>query len=140
MTFDRRPILGISVGDPGGIGPEITAKALAREDIYEICRPLVVADAGVVEDVLRLTGLTLSLNRIQRPEKGLFRHGTMDILDMANMDMGRLRYKEVTPEQGQASFEYVARVIELALRGEIHGTVTGPINKTAINAACHHFA
>jgi len=140
MTFDRRPILGISVGDPGGIGPEITAKALAREDIYEICRPLVVADAGVVEDVLRLTGLTLSLNRIHRPEEGLFRHGTMDILDMANMDMGRLRYKEVTPEQGQASFEYVARVIELALRGEIHGTVTGPINKAAINAAGHHFA
>lgn len=140
MTLDRRPILGISVGDPGGIGPEIAAKALARDDIYEVCRPLVVADAGVVEDVLRLTGLTLSLNRIQRPEEGLFRHGTMDIVDMANMDMGRLRYKEVTPEQGQASFEYVARVIELALRGEIHGTVTGPINKAAINAAGHHFA
>ena len=140
MTFDRRPILGISVGDPGGIGPEITVKALARQDIYEICRPLVVADAGVMEDVLRLTGLTLSLNRIHRPEEGLFRHGTMDIVDMANMDMGRLRYKEVTPEQGQASFEYVARVIELALRGEIHGTVTGPINKAAINAAGHHFA
>jgi 4-hydroxythreonine-4-phosphate dehydrogenase len=140
MTFDKRPILGISVGDPGGIGPEITAKALGREHIYEICRPLVVADAGVVEDVLNFTGLAMKLNGIHKPGEGLFRHGTMDILDMANMDIRRLRYKEATPEQGQASFEYVVRVIELALKGEIHGTVTGPINKAAINAAGHHFA
>jgi 4-hydroxythreonine-4-phosphate dehydrogenase len=140
MTFDKRPILGISVGDPGGIGPEITAKALAREHIYEICRPLVVADASVVEDVLRFTGLTLKLNKVHGSGEGLFRHGAMDILDVATMDIRRLRYKEVTPEQGQASFEYVARVIELALKGEIHGTVTGPINKAAINAAGHHFA
>jgi 4-hydroxythreonine-4-phosphate dehydrogenase len=140
MMVDKRPILGISAGDPGGIGPEITAKALAREDIYEICRPLVVADAGVVQDVLRFTGLPLNLNRIQSPEQGSFRHGTMDVIDMANMDRGRLRYKEVTSEQGQAAFEYVARVIELALKAEIDGTVTGPINKAAINAAGHHFA
>jgi 4-hydroxythreonine-4-phosphate dehydrogenase len=140
MTFDKRPILGISVGDPGGIGPEITVKALGGEHIYEICRPLVVADAGVVEDVLRFTGLTLKLNKVYGPGEGLFRHGTMDILDMATMDIRRLRYKEVTSEQGQASFEYVVRVIELALKGEIYGTVTGPINKAAINAAGHHFA
>jgi 4-hydroxythreonine-4-phosphate dehydrogenase len=82
----------------------------------------------------------MKLNGIHKPGECLFRHGTMDILDMANMDIRRLRYKEATPEQGQASFEYVVRVIELALKGEIHGTVTGPINKAAINAAGHHFA
>ena len=37
MSEDKRPILGISVGDPGGIGPEISVKALSREDIYEHC-------------------------------------------------------------------------------------------------------
>jgi 4-hydroxythreonine-4-phosphate dehydrogenase len=46
----------------------------------------------------------------------------------------------VTAEQGNASYEYVARVIELAMSGEIDGTVTGPINKAAIHAAGHHFA
>ena len=140
MKIDPRPILGISVGDPGGIGPEITAKALSRKDLFDICRPLVVADGGFVEDVIRFTGLPLTLNRIARPQDGLFRSGTMDILHMANMDMDRLRYKEVRPEQGKASFEYVTRVIQLALERDIHGTVTGPINKAAINAAGHHFA
>ncbi len=140
MKVDTRPILGISVGDPGGIGPEITAKALNQSDLYAICRPLVVSDARLMEDVIRFTGLPLTLNRVSNPRDALFTPGTMDILDMANMDMGRLQYKEIRPEQGQASFEYVTRVIQLALEREIDGTVTGPINKAAINAAGHHFA
>lgn len=140
MATDSRPVLGISAGDPGGIGPEIAVKALNRADIYDICRPLVVADARFMEDVIRFTNVPLSLNRITRPQDGLFIHGTMDILHMANMDPDRLNYKQVVPEQGQASFEYVVKIIELALNKEIDGTVTGPINKAAINAAGHHFA
>ncbi len=140
MTTEKRPILGISIGDPGGIGPEITAKALGRKDIYELCKPLVVADAGVMEDVFRFTGLNLEPNVIDRPADGLYQYGTMDIFHMANMDLAHLHYKQVTPAQGQASFEYVTRVIDLALRREIDGTVTGPINKSAINAAGHHYA
>jgi 4-hydroxythreonine-4-phosphate dehydrogenase len=140
MSVRERPILGISVGDPGGIGPEVTAKALDQREIHGVCRPLVVADARVMENVLRLTGLALNLNTIDRPTEGLYQHGSMDILHMANMDPDRLRYKRVTAEQGQASFEYVTTVIDLALKGEIDGTVTGPINKAAINAAGHHYA
>ena len=140
MSIDGKPVLGITVGDPGGIGPEITAKALSQRDIYETCCPFVVADAGIMEDVLRFTGLSLKIRKIAKPQEGLFEHHTMDILHVPNMKTDRLRYKEVTPEQGQASFEYVARVINLALKGDIDGTVTGPINKAAINAAGHHFA
>jgi 4-hydroxy-L-threonine phosphate dehydrogenase PdxA len=39
----KKLLIGISVGDPAGIGPEIAAKALAMPEIYEMCRPLVVA-------------------------------------------------------------------------------------------------
>lgn len=140
MMSETKPILGISVGDPGGIGPEVTAKALDRREIYEVCRPLVVTDVRVMEDVLRFTGLPLNPNPIGRPAEGLYQHGTMDIIHVANMDPAYLRYKQVTAEQGQASFEYVTTVIDLALKGEIDATVTGPINKAAINAAGHHYA
>ena len=116
MTADERPILGISVGDPGGIGPEVTAKALDHKDIYELCRPLAVGDARVMEDVLRFTKLNMRLNVVDKPGDGLYQFGTVDILHMANMDLAHLRYKQVTPEQGQASFEYVAKIIDLALR------------------------
>jgi 4-hydroxythreonine-4-phosphate dehydrogenase len=140
MSKDQRPALGISVGDPGGIGPEITAKALSDRDIYDMARPLVVGDLQVMQDVLKFTNLKLTLNPVKRVTDARFIYGTLDVLDMNNMPMDRLRYKEVTPEQGKASFEYVAKVIELALNKEIDGTVTGPINKAAIHAAGHHYA
>jgi len=140
MSEDKRPILGISVGDPGGIGPEISAKALNREDIYDHCRPLVVADCRIMEDVLRFTDVNLKLNPVHHVRDAIFKLGTIDVLDMDNMPIDLLRYKEVTADQGRASFEYVAKVIELATKKEINGTVTGPINKAAINAAGHHYA
>ena len=40
-----RPILGITMGDPSGNGPEITLKALMDPAAYEKCRPLIVGDA-----------------------------------------------------------------------------------------------
>ncbi|MCP4629647.1 MAG: 4-hydroxythreonine-4-phosphate dehydrogenase PdxA [bacterium] len=140
MTEDNRPILGISAGDPGGIGPEISAKALNRKDIYDFCRPLVVADCGVMENALEFTDANLKLNPVQDVRDAIFRHGTIDVLDMDNMPLDRLRYKEVTADQGNASFDYVTKVIELAAKGDVDGTVSGPINKAAINAAGHHYA
>jgi 4-hydroxythreonine-4-phosphate dehydrogenase len=140
MNHDDRPILGISVGDPGGIGPEVTARALDLPEIYGLCRPLVISDSRVMEDVPRFTGLSLEIRRVSSPEDGVYGHGVVDVLHMENMPMERVRHKEVTAEQGKASFEYVARVIHLALEGAIHGTVTGPINKAALNAAGHHFS
>jgi 4-hydroxythreonine-4-phosphate dehydrogenase len=140
MSKENRPILGISVGDPGGIGPEITAKALADEEIYRLARPLVVADSRFMAEVLQFTGLKLDLNPVQHIDDARFLHGTLDVLDLNNMPPEKLRYKEVTPEQGRASFEYVAKVIELAVSKQIDGTVTGPINKAAIHAGGHHYA
>ena len=140
VSRDDRPILGISVGDPGGIGPEIAAKALNRKEIYDIARPLVVADHKVMQDVLRFTDVECMPHPVRKIRDGRYEWGTLDILDMNNMPMDRLRYKHVTPEQCKASFEYVTKVIALAMNGDIDGTVTGPINKAAINAAGHHFA
>ena len=140
MAKNERPILGISIGDPGGIGPEITAKALSRREIYDLARPLVVGDYRVMEDVLRFTDVRLTLNAVKNARDGRFVPGTLDILDLGNMPLDRLRYKQVTADQGQASFEYVIKVIELAAAKEIDGTVTGPINKAAIHAAGHHYA
>jgi len=140
MKDDKRPVLGISVGDPGGIGPEITAKALNQKEIYDMARPLAVADYRVMEDVLRFTDVNLRLNPVQNVKDARFVHGILDILDLSNIPLDRLRYKEVIAEQGRASFEYVAKVIQLATDGEIDGTVTGPINKAAIHAAGHHYA
>lgn len=137
---NARPIVGISVGDPGGIGPEVTVKALASPKVFEQCRPLVIGDASVVRDALRFTGLNLSVNAIASPELGIYKLGVVDVLDMGNMPIDQVRYGVVTPQQGKASFEYIAKNIELAMTCHIDATVTGPINKAAINEAGYHYA
>jgi 4-hydroxythreonine-4-phosphate dehydrogenase len=140
MTLSKRPLLGISVGDPGGIGPEITAKALALEEIYEICRPLAVSDFGLMKDAVRIADVQLELNRVSSPAEGRYQFGCIDVLDMDNVDMSKLVHKMVAAENGKACYEYIKKVIDMAMAGEIDATVTGPIHKEALNAAGYHYA
>lgn len=134
------PLLGITMGDPGGIGPEICAKALSDAGIYSVCRPMVVGDGAVMANAIKFSNLNLALNTCSQVTEGRFKPGTLDVLDLMNMPMADLRHQTVTDIQGRASFEYIDRVIALAMAGEIDATVTGPINKAAINAAGFHYA
>ena len=136
-----RPILGITLGDPGGIGPEIACKALNDPEVYKICRPLVIGDAAIMDNALKFSGLAnLKINAVHNPALGKYEHGVIDVYDLANLPLTELKHKTVTAAQGKASYEYVAKAIELAMRKDIDGTVTGPINKAAINSAGFHYA
>jgi len=135
-----RPLIGISVGDPAGIGPEITAKALSMKEIYDLCMPLVIGEAEMMKDAIRFSGLDLKTHSVQSPEDGIYRLGTIDILDLRNIDGRSIRYKKVSADTGKASFEYIKKVIDLAMNKKIDATVTGPINKEAINLAGFHYA
>jgi len=135
-----RPLLAITMGDPGGVGPEVCAKALASQAVHEACRPLVVGDAAVLADAVRFCRLSLEVRVVGQPAEALCRPGTLDVLDLHNLPLTQLRYGKVTAEQGRASFEYVERAIELARTGLVDANVTGPISKAAINAAGFHYA
>ena len=128
------------MGDPAGIGPEICAKTLALKEIYDMCRPIVVGDAGVMANAARFCGLKLKVAGRHAVSEARFALGVVDVFDLKNLPLDQLRHKEATAAQGRASFEYVAKVIELAMADEIDATVTGPINKAAINAAGHRYA
>jgi 4-hydroxythreonine-4-phosphate dehydrogenase len=134
------PTLAITMGDPAGIGAEIAARTLAEKETYRICRPLVVGDASVMEDAVRLCGLDLAVNAIGDPAAGKYRFGSLDVLDIGALAPGEHLYKQVTARQGDAAYRYVAKAIELAMAGAVDGTVTGPINKESLNLAGHHYS
>lgn len=136
----RRPLVAITVGDPGGVGPEITAMALNLTRVYEFCRPLVIADAGLMRQAIRICGLDLEVRAVNTPEEGQYRPGTMDVLDLQNIDLKQLVYGQVTRVGGEASFQYVSKAIELALASRVDAITTGPLHKEAINLAGHHYA
>ncbi|MCL1992411.1 MAG: 4-hydroxythreonine-4-phosphate dehydrogenase PdxA [Spirochaetes bacterium] len=139
--MNKRPILGISIGDPAGIGPEICIKALADADIYKRAVPVVYADKIVLQDALEVTGKSFALRQIGEPGEAAGESGTIDFIESGVITQkGQYAYSTVGEASGEASFQYIIRAIADAMAKKADGVVTGPINKEAINMAGHHYA
>ena len=137
----KKPVLGISIGDPAGIGPEICLKALSRPEIYERAVPVVYADRIVLLDGLEVTGKSFILNPVKDPRDAKGLSGTIDYVEAGVITQkGEYAYSTVGAASGEASFQYVVNAINDAMAGKTAGVVTGPINKEAINMAGHHYA
>ena len=136
----NKPIIAITMGDPASIGPEITVKALLEKKIHEMCRPLIVGDAVVFEQIISLLKLPAKLNAIHKVADAKFELGTIDVFDLKITDINTLQFGKIDAMCGEASFQAVKKAIELAMAKEVDATVTGPINKKSINEAGHHFA
>jgi 4-hydroxythreonine-4-phosphate dehydrogenase len=134
------PIIGITMGDPASIGPEIAIKALLKKELYESCRPLIVGSAAVFNHINTLLNLNVEINAISSVSEARFQYGVIDVFDLEHVKMDELVFGEISAMCGEAAFQSVKKVIELALAKEIDATVTGPINKKSINEAGHHYA
>lgn len=136
----NKPILAVTLGDPAGIGPEITLKALADSSLYERCRPLVVGDALMLEHAKQFAGIPqLKIHAVERAEEAVFTPGTVDVLDMRLLEKP-VALGKVSKEAGNAAFQYVIKAIELAMNKQVDATVTNAFNKEAINLAGHHYS
>lgn len=133
-------IVGITMGDPASIGPEITVKTLDKKEVYEKCNPIVIGDAAVMEEALKITGRQLKIHAVQSVAEALFQYGTIDVYDMKLVEIKSLKRGEISVMAGNAAFQYVKKVIQLALDKEIDATVTNALNKGAINLAGHHYS
>ncbi|MGL6207988.1 MAG: 4-hydroxythreonine-4-phosphate dehydrogenase PdxA [Lactobacillus panisapium] len=137
----NRPIVGITMGDPASIGPEISLKVFRSKKLYQKCHPLLVGDGNVLEKVMeKLPDRRLKLNQIMNVKDAKFEFGTIDVYDLHEVDIDRLKFGKVSKMAGNAAFQYVKKVIELANNREIDATVTNALNKEAMNLAGHHYA
>ena len=99
-------------------------------DIYERCRPLVVCDARITDQIINICRLDLLVNPIEDPAEGSYTYGTVDVLDMSNVDMDIFSFNEISAMTGKASFEYVEKTIELALQKKVDANKTTPTTPT----------
>lgn len=138
--MSKKPILGITMGDPASIGPEITVKALSDPAIYEKCSPIIIGDAAVMEAAVGIVGKDVKINAVSDVKEAKFEFGTIDVYDMKLVDMDKLERGVVSAMAGNAAFQYVKKVIELAMNHEVDATVTNALNKEAMNLAGHHYS
>ena len=135
MTASRVPVLGITMGDPAGVGPEITAKALARPEVTASCKPLVIGDRSVMEATLALLRSPLVLHAVESVDACTFEPGRLECLDLANVDVATLPKSTVSAEAGRAAYAYIETGVRLCQSGALDGIVTAPVNKEALAAA-----
>ena len=139
--MSEKPIVGITMGDPAGNGPEITVKALSHADIYDRCRPIVVGDAKMLEQATHFVGRPdIAIHRCEKVSDAKFTPGTIDVLHLELIpDVKTFPIGQVSVEGGNAAFQCVKKVIELALAGEVDATCTNALNKEAMNKALEYY-
>jgi 4-hydroxythreonine-4-phosphate dehydrogenase len=130
-----RPIIGVTLGDPAGVGPEVVVKSLSDPELFQVARPLIIGDADTVQEAMQLCDLNMELNRVTGPQAGRYTHGTLDLLDLDNLDIRALQKGAVQAMSGRAAYEYIAKAVELAGAGGLDAIATSPINKESLRAA-----
>ncbi len=136
---DTRPVIGITMGDPVGIGPELICLALNRPELYKVARPLVIGDVRIMEASRKVTGTTHVIASINIPCAGHFKPGCIDVLNISNLDLNSIFWGHPTLASGRAMIDYINTAVNLALADDIAAVVTCPINKTAMKMAGSRF-
>ncbi|MEM1606692.1 MAG: 4-hydroxythreonine-4-phosphate dehydrogenase PdxA [Candidatus Bathyarchaeia archaeon] len=130
-----KPVIGVTIGDPAGIGPEISIKALLEPSVLKVCKPVLIGDLSVLRSVNERLGLNASFRTIDSPEEAKGERGSIELIDLDNVNLKNLPVGEASSESGRASIQYIEKAVEYALRREFSAISTAPINKKAISMA-----
>lgn len=128
-----KKILAITMGDPGGIGPEVIVKALSVSAPARGCVKVVIGDLRVMRKAMKLAGVSPALQILSGDKEiSPFRDGVF-FLDIKTG--GTFREKRPAREGGIASVHYIRKAVELAMKGTVDSIVTGPISKESLKMA-----
>jgi len=140
MNKENKAVLGITMGDPSGIGPEIIIKSFANENIAEN-NIVVIGDFGVMQAAFDLVKpSSFRLKRIEKIPVSEFCRDTLNILDLKLIKDSELQRGKVNAASGEAAFSALKTAIALANSKEISAIATAPLNKEAIHLAGHKYA
>ncbi|MCL6519453.1 MAG: 4-hydroxythreonine-4-phosphate dehydrogenase PdxA [Armatimonadetes bacterium] len=133
--MSTRPVIGITMGDPAGIGPEIVLVALQRRDIYKRLVPVVIGSLSVLKRVADILGIRTPLLAISDPRSAQGIPGMIEVLDVVVEGIQEIEPGKVQAIGGRAADAYIRYACELALWQKIDAIVTAPISKESLRAA-----
>lgn len=117
-------IIGITMGDPCGVGPEISVRALAEMPERERDATRIYGNLVTLEAARAILGIDINLAPY--------------VVDLP-IENAPLPWGELSPVAGDAAFRFIEKAVRDAEKGEIGCIVTAPINKEALNLAGHHY-
>ena len=132
--MSRKPIIAIPLGDAAGIGPEIVVKSFVNPKLRD-SRLLVIGDRKTVENAVRICGLNLGVRCVEGVGDACFEAGTLNLIDLNNIDMDSFCFGKISAMCGQAAYEYIEKSIQLAMARHVDAVATPPINKESFALA-----
>ena len=129
------PIIAITMGDPCGIGPEVIAKALNQRAVTDLCRPVVIGSAAVMQSAVRATKVPLTVKTVAGPQAVTSAHGTVEVIDLENLPADAVQLGKISPPAAKAAVEWILHAGKLCLSGSVAAMATAPINKEAADLA-----
>ncbi|MBD0324973.1 MAG: 4-hydroxythreonine-4-phosphate dehydrogenase PdxA [Pyrinomonadaceae bacterium] len=127
----RLPRIGITMGDPAGIGPEVVLKAVAEEDVQRICVPIIIGDAQLLAHTARVLDLQCGYDIIRRDERIPAHLTEPTIFHLDNVG-GYIEPGIESGAAGKAAAQYIEAAVELCAAGSLDAIATAPINKRAL--------
>ncbi|HYX27660.1 MAG TPA: 4-hydroxythreonine-4-phosphate dehydrogenase PdxA [Pyrinomonadaceae bacterium] len=126
-----RPRVGITIGDPAGIGPEVVLKAVAEPEVKSICQPVIIGDAQLLAHTARTLDLQCGY-QIVRQDEELQPPAIEPVIFHLNNIHGHVEPGIESAVAGKAAGEYIEAAVELCAAGSIAAMATAPINKRAL--------
>jgi 4-hydroxythreonine-4-phosphate dehydrogenase len=133
------PVIGITMGDPTGIGPEIIVKALSTEEPFRVCRPVVFGDQEALLRAIQVQNLSVTLEAIDRIPRDGYLPQKVFFFPLTQLDVPSLRFGQPDQACGEAMVRYVKEAVKRAKNRELNAITTCPINKKAMNEAGYSF-
>lgn len=125
--------IAITMGDPGGIGPEIVVKALYCAEIRQYCSPVVIGDVDTIKEAVKITGLSLKVVPLSSLSDSKSGAGRIEVFDIKSP----LPFKKGVPSAGAgvSVVNCVKKAVGLALKKEVIAIVTAPVSKESLRLA-----
>lgn len=135
----KRPIIGITMGDPAGIGPELISKLFLKEEIFKICSPFVIGHPKIIREACKILGSDLNLNEIKRVIDCKFSFKNIDIFCPEGVEVKDINWGKIDPENGKNAALCLKKAIEMSLNKQIDGIISSPLNKKAFHLAGYNY-
>ena len=130
--MEKKPVIGVLLGDPTGIGPEIIAKLLTRTELYGLANIVIIGDRRIFKMGQGVVGAEFSFPVFNRIEEISSDPEGPVVLDYPTIAPEDVTYKKVSAKAGKAVYDTLEFAVSLALDKKIDGIVFAPLHKAAM--------
>lgn len=131
--MSQLPVVGMMIGDPAGVGPEVCVRTAAATELAGVCRTVLIGDLGVLRRAALVCGLSLRFEPVTDPSEQL-PAGVIGVVDPGGFDVDRCEIGKASATSGNAVLQWIARGEELGRSGRLQGLVMGPVETASLLA------